>query len=164
VSETTTTYTAVRITYDSDVDFNETRQRFDERVPELEGETSVDLVLRGAPWSEVQAAVDARVGPTGLVALARLDQGALLSLEGEALEATLYLVGNPILAREVIGRDQAAALYAPFRVAIYSDATGAHVAYDKPSSVFASLGSSGIDVIAAKLDDKIRTVVEVSCR
>jgi hypothetical protein len=52
----------------------------------------------------------------------------------------------------------------PFRVAVYGDATGVHVAYDKPSSVFASLGSSGIDVIAAELDDKIRTVVEASFR
>ena len=160
----TTTYAAVRVTCDSDLGFIETRARFDERVPEFEGATSVDLVLREAPWSDVRAAVDARVGPTGLVALARLDQGALLSLEGEPLEATLYLVGNPILAREVIGREPAAALYAPFRVAIYRDEIGAHVAYNKPSSVFASLGSPGIDHIAAELDDKIRTVVEASCR
>jgi hypothetical protein len=34
----------------------------------------------------------------------------------------------------------------------------------KPPSGFASLGSPGIDAIAAKLDDKIRTIVKVSCR
>jgi uncharacterized protein (DUF302 family) len=164
MSETTTTYAAVRITFDSDLDFNETRARFDERVPVFENSTSIELVLGGAPWAEVQAAVDGRVGPTGLVALERLDQGALLSLEGEPLEATLYLVGNPIIAREVTRLDPAAALYAPFRVAVYGDASGAHIAYDKPSSVFASLRSSGIDVIAAELDDKIRTVVESACR
>jgi uncharacterized protein (DUF302 family) len=73
-------------------------------------------------------------------------------------------LANQILAHEVIGRDRTAALYAPFRVAVYGDATGVHVAYDKPSSVFASLGSPGIDVITAELDDKIRTVVEASCR
>jgi uncharacterized protein (DUF302 family) len=159
-----TTYRAVRLTYDSNLDFNETRARFDERVPAFEGATSIELVLGGAPWSKVQAAVDARAGPTGLVALSRLDQGALLSLEGEPLEATLYLVGNPIIAREVTRHEPAAALYAPFRVAVYRDTTGVHIAYDKPSSIFASLGSSGIDVIAVELDDKIRTVVESSCR
>jgi uncharacterized protein (DUF302 family) len=164
MSETTTTYAAVRITCDSDLDFNETRARFDERVPVFENSTSIELVLGGASWAEVQAAVDGRVGPTGLVALARLDQGALLSLEGESLEATLYLVGNPIVAREVTRHDPAAALYAPFRVAIYRDASGVHIAYDKPSSIFASLASSGIDVIASELDDKIRAVVESSCQ
>jgi uncharacterized protein (DUF302 family) len=159
-----TTYRAVRQTYDSNLDFNETRARFDERVPAFEGATSIELVLGRAPWSKVQAAVDARAGPTGLVALSRLDQGALLSLEGEPLEATLYLVGNPIVAREVTRHEPAAALYAPFRVAVYRDTTGVHIAYDKPSSIFASLDSSGIDVIAVELDDKIRTVVESSCR
>jgi uncharacterized protein (DUF302 family) len=161
---TETTYRAVRLTYDSNLDFNETRARFDERVPAFESATSIELVVGGASWSEVQAAVDARVGPTGLVTLSRLDQGALLSLEGEPLEATLYLVGNPIIAREVTRHEPAAALYAPFRVAVYRDTTGVHIAYDKPSSIFASLGSSGIDAIAVELDDKIRTVVESSCR
>src|SRR5262249_52018921 len=141
-----------------------TRARFEERVPAFESATSIELVLREASWPEVQAAVDARVGPTGLVDLARLDQGALLSLEGEPLEATLYLVGNPIIARDVTRHDPPATLYAPFRVAIYRDAAGAHLVYDTPSSVLASLGSSSIDVIAAELDDKIRTVVESSCR
>jgi uncharacterized protein (DUF302 family) len=159
-----TTYRAVRLSYDSNLDFNETRARFDERVPAFEDAAGIELVLGGASWSEVQAAVDARVGPTGLVALSRLDQGALLSLEGEPLEATLYLVGNPIIAREVTRHEPAAALYAPFRVAVYRDTTGVHIAYDKPSSIFASLGSSGIDAIAVELDDKIRTVVESSCR
>ena len=159
-----TTYTAVRITHDSHRDFKETRARFDERVPLFEGAATVEVVLDGASWPEVEAAVDARAGPTGLVALARLDQGALLSLQGELLEATLYLVGNPILARKLTRHEPAAALYAPFRVAIYRDADGVHVAYDQPSSVFASLGSSGIDLIASGLDDKIASVAEASCR
>src|SRR5262249_57946729 len=75
-----TTYRAVRLTYDSNLDFNEARARFDERVPAFEDATSIKLVLGVASWSDVQAAVDARAGPTGLVALSRLDQGALLSL------------------------------------------------------------------------------------
>ena len=157
-------YTAVRIIYDSHRDFEETRARFDERVPLFESAASVELVLAGASWPEVEAAVDARVGPTGLVALARLDQGALLSLQGELLEATLYLVGNPIVARTVTHHEPAAALFAPFRVAIYRDATGVHIAYDQPSSVFASLGSSGIDLVASELDEKIAVVAEESCR
>jgi uncharacterized protein (DUF302 family) len=155
---------ALRVAYDSSLDFDRTRARFDELVPEFGAALSAQLVIDGASWPEVQAAVDARVGPTGLVALARLDQGALFSLSGEPLQATLYLVGNPVLARQVIAFEAAAALYAPFRVAIYRDATGVHVTYDKPSSVFASLGSPGVDAIAVELDEKITIVVEESLR
>ena len=72
---------------------------------------------------------------------ARLDQGALLRLSGDPVQATLYLVGNPVIARKILAVEPAAGLYAPFRVAVYRDAVGAHVAYDQPSSVFASFAS-----------------------
>jgi uncharacterized protein (DUF302 family) len=122
-----------------------------------------ELVIGGASWASIEAAVEARLGPDGLVALARLDQGALLSLSGEPLEATLYLVGNPLVARQLTRHSAAAALYAPFRVAIFSDAAGAHVSYDQPSSVFASLASPLIDQIAAQLDRKIAAAADHAC-
>src|ERR1700728_1918184 len=108
----------LRITYQSSHDFETTRARLDEQIPLLDPLVSLDLVLRDAPWAAVESAVAAYLGPTGFVALARLDQGALLSLHGESLGATRYLVGNPLLARRVLSADPAAALYAPFGVAV----------------------------------------------
>jgi uncharacterized protein (DUF302 family) len=157
-------YSVVRLVYDSGFGFEETRTRFEQQVPLLDPSFAVELVAGQSSWAGVEAVVDRSVGPTGLVALARLDTGALLSLSGQPLDATLYLVGNPVLARAVTLVDPAAALYAPFRVAIYRDAAGVHIAYDQPSSAFASLGAPELDRIAAELDDKIRTVAEQSCR
>ena len=82
----------------------------------------------------------------------------------EPLDGTLYLVGNPIIARRITAFEPAAVLYAPFRVAVYRDANGAHIAYDQPSSVLRSLGSPDVDAIAVELDQMIRTVVEEACR
>ena len=45
---TTTTYHAVRVTYDSARDFDETRARFDELVPLLDPAVTIDLVVRDA--------------------------------------------------------------------------------------------------------------------
>jgi uncharacterized protein (DUF302 family) len=163
-SSTETDYTARRVTYDSDYQYQETRARFDEQVPLLDGAVAVDLVVSRAPWSAVRAAVDERVGPTGLVAMARIDQGALLSLRGEALDGTLYLVGNPIVAGDVTSGDPAAVLYVPFRVAVYRDTSGVHLSYDHPSSVLGSLDSAGINEIAIELDRKIQLTAEATCR
>jgi uncharacterized protein (DUF302 family) len=160
---TTTQYQATRLVHDSAVDFEETRRRFDEQVPLLDPLLTLRLVLDKATWRDVEALVNRSVGQTGFVALARVDQGVLFSLRGDPLEATLYLVGNPVIARKILAIEPAAGLYAPFRVAVYRDAMGAHVAYDQPSSVFASFGSHAIDVIAAELDEKIRNSAETSC-
>jgi hypothetical protein len=120
-------------------------------------------VVGGATWQEVTDALGARLGPSGLVALARLDQGALFSLGGDAIEATLYLVGNPVVARDVAELSPASALYAPLRVAVFTDVTGVHVAYDLPSAVFASLGSSSIDDIAVEVDRQIARAAHCAC-
>jgi uncharacterized protein (DUF302 family) len=154
----------LRITYQSGHDFETTRAHLDEQIPLLDPLVSLDLVLRDGSWAEVESTVAAYLGPTGFVALARLDQGALLSLNGEPIGATRYLVGNPLLARRVLSVDPAAALYAPFSVAVFADHVGgAHVSYDNPSSLFASLGSKEIDEIGRELDDKIGQAVVSAC-
>jgi uncharacterized protein (DUF302 family) len=159
-----TIYDAARLTRRSANDFGATRARFDHEVPPLDPAIIADLVLGSASWAQVEQAIETRIGPHGLFALARLDQGALLSLDGQPLEATLYLVGNPLIARRVTAERPAGALYAPFRVAVFSDDDGVQVSYDQPSSVFASLGSAVIDEIAADLDAKIAAAAEVACR
>ena len=160
---TSVSYAATRLTYQSPGGFDETRRCFDPEVPFVDSLITKDLVHRGASWSEVDNVVSESVGPTGFVALSRIDQGSLFSLNGQSVYATLYLVGNPIIARRVAAFDPAATLYAPFRVVVYENSAGVHVGYDEPSSVFQSLGSSGINDIALDLDKKIKTSVEESC-
>jgi hypothetical protein len=161
---TTVNYQAARLIHDSVFDFEETRRRFDEQVPLLDPLLTLRLVLDGARWRDVEHLVLRTVGQTDFVALARLDQGVLLSLGGDSLQATLYLVGNPVIARKILEVTSAAALYAPFRVAVYRDPTGVHIAYDQPSSAFASFDSQTIDTIAVELDEKIRSSAEKSCQ
>ena len=160
---TSVSYPAIRISYRSNTGFDETRFRFDREVPLLDPSVTKDLVRRGASWSEVNDVVNETAGPTGFVTISRIDQGSLFRLSGEALSATLYLIGNPIIARRVAALDVAATLYAPFRVVVYENAAGVYVAYDEPSSVFRSLGSSGIDGIALELSQRIKSSVETSC-
>lgn len=107
-----TTCPAVRLTYDSAAGSEETRARFDERVPLLEPAVRIELVIAGATWTEVEATVNPTVVPTGFVALARVDSGALLSSSGRPLDATPYLVGNPL---DRIGRVAEATAHRPHR-------------------------------------------------
>jgi hypothetical protein len=130
----TTSYVATCLTHHSAADFEETRRRMDDRVPLLEPAATVEVVLGGAPWSEVEAVVTRTAGPTGLVALARLDSN---------------------LPRRYTRRSESRS--SRMR-------NGVHVAYDQPSSIFKSLGSQAVDRIAVELDEEIRVAVEDACR
>jgi uncharacterized protein (DUF302 family) len=158
-----TTFTAIWVTCDSAHDYATTRHRFDEQVPLLDQTITLNLVIGNASWAEIATEVGRRTGPSGFVALSRLDEGALLSLHSEPVEATQYLVGNPAIAQQVISLNRAACLHAPFPLAIYTDAARAHIAYTRPSSLLGPLGSQAIDEIAAGLDDRIMRTVESAC-
>jgi uncharacterized protein (DUF302 family) len=150
------------VTFDSRSDFESTRTRFDEQIPLLDPSVTVTLVSSQAAWSEVEAAIRPTLGSSGFLAVSRLDQGALMSLRGTALHATQYLVGNPLIATEVIGSVRKGSLFAPFQAAVYEDRSGVHVSYMLPSSLFASLDDREVAAIGDRLDVKIEhTVAEV---
>jgi uncharacterized protein (DUF302 family) len=150
------------VTYDSRSDFESTRNRFDELFPLLDQSVTIKLVISQAAWSEVEAAISPALGPSGFLAISRLDQGALMSLRGTALQATQYLVGNPLIATQVIGIAHDASLFAPFQAAVYADKGGAHVSYMLPSSLFNSLDDRVVAAIGQRLDTKMeKTMTEV---
>jgi uncharacterized protein (DUF302 family) len=151
------------VTFDSRSDFESTRNRFDERFPLIDQSVAIELVISQAAWSEVEASITPALGSSGFLAISRLDQGSLMSLRGTALQATQYLVGNPLIATQVIGLARDASLFAPFQAAIYADKAGAHVSYMLPSSLFNSLDDREVSDIGERLDTKMEETVTEVC-
>lgn len=119
------------------------------------------LVERRAPWSEVEREVERMAGAHGLMIFVRANQGEVTSLAGTVKRCSLYLVGNPVIANQIIDIDLGASFYVPFRVALYDagDPGGATIAYDRPSSFLGLLGRPELTAIGAALDEKIAGVV-----
>ncbi len=86
-----------------------------------------------------------------------------MSLRGTLLQATQYLVGNPLIATEVVDSVRKASLFAPFQAAIYDDQSGVHVSYMLPSSLFISLDDREVAAIGQRLDAKIEDTVAEVC-
>ncbi len=151
------------VTFDSRSDFESTRARFEDQIPLLDPSVNINLVISQAAWSEVEAAITQQLGPSGFLAVSRVDQGSLMSLRGMALHATQYLVGNPLIAIEVISSVRKGSLFAPFQVAIYEDQSGVHVSYMLPSSLFTSLDDRGVAAIGDRLDASFEETVAEVC-
>lgn len=114
------------------------------------------LVQAKAPWHEVEQDVARAGGPRGLMIFARIDQGEIISLAGPPLACTLYLVGNPVIANDIIRIDIRASFLVPFRVGLYGrEAGGTAMTYDRPSSFLAALGHPELAKIGRLLDEKI---------
>jgi uncharacterized protein (DUF302 family) len=118
------------------------------------------LAERKAAWTEIESEITKIGDPHGLMIIARVDLGGVASLSGREKRCSLYLVGNPVIANQIITIDLRGSFYVPFRVALYDDEgpEGAVIAYDRPSSFLAALGRPEVMEIAKSLDGKIDAV------
>jgi uncharacterized protein (DUF302 family) len=103
------------------------------------------------------------VGQGGMMVMAQVDQGHMLSMTGLSLKATLFLVGNPTVGKKLFSQDAGVGLYVPLRVFVYEDNNGkTFVSYDKPSSLLKQFNDKQIDMVAGMLDQKIQGLAQMA--
>lgn len=104
------------------------------------------------------------VGHGGMMVLATVDQGRILSMTGLRLKATLFLVGNPTVGKMIFQQDPSVGLYVPFRVYVYEKDGKTYLTYDKPSSLLAPFDNPRIDKTTQMLDQKMHGLAEMATR
>jgi len=105
------------------------------------------------------------VAKNGMMVMAEVDQGKMLSMTGLNLKATLYLVGNPTVGKQLFEQDHAVGLYVPLRVFVYSDASGkTSISYDKPSSLLSQFQNPQVKMVAEMLDQKLESLANMAAR
>ena len=105
----------------------------------------------------------AAVGQGGMMIMAQVDQGNMLSMAGLKLKATLFLVGNPNVGKQLFEQDHGVGLYVPLRVFVTETQDGkTYVSYDKPSSQLKQFNNQKIDMVAGMLDQKVQGLAEMA--
>jgi uncharacterized protein (DUF302 family) len=149
------------ISVNTGLDYHQLIQSFEHSVGHWDQASGESLVKETADWPKVEAAVAKAGEPVGLMVFTKIDQGRLTSLSGKVKHCALYLVGNPVIANQIIDIDLRGSFYVPFRVAIHSDggANDGILSYDLPSSFLAALGRSELTAIGQSLDEKMDKVI-----
>lgn len=105
------------------------------------------------------------VGQGGMMIMAEVNQGKMLSMTGLSLKATLFLIGNPTVGKQILEQDHAAGLYVPLRVYVYEGSDGhTYLSYDRPSALLAQLNNAGVSKIAGMLDQKLEGLTQMATR
>ena len=114
-------------------------------------------VKNARSYSEIQRLVDRSVSTRGLMQFARFDDGEILRKESglDKPKIVRYLIGNPLIMKEMVRYVPDAASYAPVTVLIDERADGVHVSYDLMASFLAPYGNAQASAVAAQLDEKV---------
>ena len=122
-------------------------------------------VESGKSFADVSGAVKKMVAGNGMMVMAEVDQGKMLSMTGLKLEAKLFLIGNPNVGKKLFQRNKGVGLYVPLRIFVYSDGHGkTFISYDKPSSLLAQFGDSEIKKVGGMLDQKLDGLANMAAK
>jgi uncharacterized protein (DUF302 family) len=112
-------------------------------------------------FDELERAVQRGLGRTGLMLFMELDHGAILRRESglEAPKIVRFVIGNPLIMKEMVKHVPDAASYAPVTILVDERRDGVHLSYDKMASLLAPYGSPEALAVARDLDTKIENLL-----
>ena len=114
-------------------------------------------------FEDVTSAVKSLVAKNGMMVMAEVNQGKMLSMTGLSLKATLFVVGNPTVGKQLFEQDHGVGLYVPLRVFVYADASGkTFVSYDRPSALLGQFQNEKIGMVAQMLDQKLEGLAKMA--
>lgn len=155
MTEPETAHDVLRLAVPLHRPYAEAVARFEELIPIFDQPGFAALTS----WADVEALAE-REAPLGFMRYWTSDILDVMVGEGAAGECSVYLMGNHVIAQRMYRYDSTAMLYAPLRVLIRQDDTGAAVfVIDQPSTLFDSFGRPEIAAVGRELDEKVAGVL-----
>lgn len=156
-------FTATRMIAKSDRSFEAVVKTVEELAGKFDNQAFVQIVRSQQSAEKVKKAAEVMTGKSGFMIFSILEHGKLLSLGAQPQKAKLYIIGNPLIARDMFQADASMGLYVPLRLFVYQSAQGQTcIAYDRPSSLLDQFENKTIHATAAMLDSKLEAMVSAA--
>jgi uncharacterized protein (DUF302 family) len=111
--------------------------------------------------AELKSAVEKGLSEAGLMLFMQLDHGAVVRKEtgGETPRIIRFIIGNPLIMKEMARHVPDAGSYAPVTVLVDERPDGVHLSYDRMASFLATYGNHDALRVAEDLDNKVETLL-----
>jgi uncharacterized protein (DUF302 family) len=112
-------------------------------------------------WKELEEVVHAAVGPSGFMEFARFNLGQIIEKErgAEAPKIQRFVIGNPLVMKQMAEQVPDTASYAPVTILIDERADGVHLSYDLMASYLEPYGNLASLKVAHDLDSKVEALL-----
>jgi hypothetical protein len=109
--------------------------------------------------AEMETVIRDVLGPSRFMEFARYDLGAVIRKEQHAPESVRYVIGNPLIMKELVKRVPDAGSYAPVTILIDERPTGVQLSYDRMESLLSSYENAEALRVARELDAKVASLL-----
>jgi uncharacterized protein (DUF302 family) len=157
-----TPFRGIRVEANTPVGFDEVLSRLrksmgNTSVPDIEA-----LAKRSISQAEYIEEVERRfVGPSGFMLFAEINHGGWLPKFGINRRTVRWILGNPLIAINMIRHDITAGLFAPVEILVSEneDKKGTTITYVRPSSLMVVVENPALLDAATSLDTKLDALV-----
>ena len=112
---------------------------------------------------DLKAVVESAIGVSGLMEFARFDLGEVLRKENPAApKSQRFIVGNPLIMRQMVKAVHDAGSYVPVTILIDERQDGVHLSYDRIASFLSPYGDLKALKVVKDLDSKVEALLS-SC-
>jgi len=161
-SETATRESSMRrLTVTSPKPFDEVVAAFEAGVGHPNMTEFLNQIGAAKTYADMERIVQASVSSAGLMQFARYDLGAVIRKENgqEQPKSLRYLVGNPLIMKELVKHVPDAGSYAPVTVLIDQRSDGVHLSYDLMSAFLSTYHNADALKVARELDTKVENLL-----
>jgi hypothetical protein len=152
------THSVTRFVIEVDDTFDNACGRFEELVPDIDLDV-LGEVIKAGELEAVRKYTTERT-PNGFASFWRFEPTSMMKLRGNSTRAVTYMMGNNMTAETMFRHDAGVMLYAPLRVAFYTDAGDrTFLSVDQPSTRFGSFGNPEIAAVGRLLDARLAVVL-----
>jgi uncharacterized protein (DUF302 family) len=146
--------------------FEEVIERFTATIGHPDMKAFHTAITSATTVAGLEEAVQQAIGSSGLMEFVRFDAGEVLRKErdGQGPKILRFLVGNPLIMKEMAKTVPDAASYAPVTILVDERADGVHLSYDSMASLIAPYGSQAAFAVASDLDAKVERLLETAAR
>ncbi len=153
--------TVERFSITSSKPFGEVVKALEASVGHPNISTFMSDISSAKSFTDLEKIVYAATGASGLMRFMRFDLGEIVRKErGDSAPRSLrYLIGNPLIMKQMLERSPDAGSYAPVTILLDERPDGVRLSYDRMASFLAPYGSSEALKVARELDAKIETLL-----
>src|SRR6266403_2633605 len=111
--------------------------------------------------AELQHTIEKGLGPTGLMLFVEFDHGAIVrkGTGGATPRMIRFVIGNPLIMRQMVPHVPDAGSYAPVTVLIDERPDSVHISYDRMASFLAPYQNAAALNVARELDAKVEALL-----
>ena len=111
--------------------------------------------------AELQNTIEKGLGRTGLMLFVEFDHGAIVrkGTGGATPRMIRFVIGNPLIMREMAKHVPDAGSYAPVTILIDERSDGVHLSYDRMTSFLTPYNNSEALKVARDLDKKVEALL-----